>query len=379
MLSLAVLLGVAAVWFIPRGDEQHGAQEVVTPTPPDESLHGANAPSTRAGESVVKRGPVVADEILAVWKALTLDPASAQAALDALAIRLDALTAGEAAAAIRGFLDGHQDVATKLPFAIGDGGNLATAPTFRVWLLDQLGQRNPEAAANYAQSILATHESADEWALALRNYERVRAAPADAVFLKEKAKELLGDPRWQREQSVGWLEAFDIVVHTRATELTPELAQLLVRTEDTSRPAAHAAFLTLDRLILAQPAEMLETLVATPTLMKGRELTRANYFARADVRDVRQRAAVERYLLDPTRPAEELSKFAGLYPNANMMISKNLVTPSESFSRDDLLARDREALRVVEEWIGDPRFERVQPNLQTMRGRLAEFVKSVEK
>lgn len=46
------------------------------------------------------------------------------------------------------------------------------------------------------------------------------------MFLKTKARELLGDPRWQREQSAGWLEAFDVVVHTHATDLTPELSKL---------------------------------------------------------------------------------------------------------------------------------------------------------
>lgn len=124
---------------------------------------------------------------------------------------------------------------------------------------------------------------------------------------------------------------------------------------------------------------MLETLVAMPDLMKGREQTRANYFARADVRDAKQRAIVERYMLDVTRSALELETFAELYPSANMMVSKNLLTQTETFSRDDLVARDREALRVVDEWAGDSRFERLIAQIQKIRDRLSVFVQQAGK
>ncbi len=327
----------------------------------------------------VKRGADVA--IGDVFNTLKngADAARTKAMLDALAMELRTLPMSDAARAVQDFLITKRDVETGAAFAIGAGGNLATAPTFRVWLLDQLGGLNPEAAADYARQILATPENADEWAVAMRNFARVRTAPADAAFLKTKARELLGEPRWQQEQGVGWLEAFDVVVHTRATELAPELSRLLVRTEDVARPVAHAAFLTLDRLVLAEPAAMLETLAASPELMKGREQTRANYFARADVRDARQRAVVERYLLDATRAPQELEKFAGLYPNANLMVSKNLLTPTVTFSRDELLSRDREALRVAEEWAKDPRFERIQPQVQKIRERLSVFVQQAER
>jgi hypothetical protein len=37
---------------------------------------------------------------------------------------------------------------------------------------------------------------------------------------------------------------------------------------------------------------------------------------------------VEKYLLDPQIDPAELNNFAGLYPNANFMISANLLTQS---------------------------------------------------
>ncbi len=375
LLLLALLLGVVAVCLWRKTVARDTTGRVVAtinhqitsafPTsksPAPASMHSPEAPGSEP-------------EISQVWRALAADPANARAALDALALRLKSLPASLAAGAIRAFLEGHQNAATRLPFAIGEGGSLATAPTFRVWLLDQLGQLNPEAAANYAQTILASPENAEEWAVALRDYARVRSSAADADFLAGKMRELLGDPRWQAEASVGWLEAFDVAIHTHATQLTPELSQLLQRTGDAARPAAHAAFLTLDRLVLAEPVAMLGRLQAEPGLMKGREITRANYFSRADVRDPQQRALVEQYLLDPHHSPEELEKFTALYPNANRMISKNLLTPTGTPSHDDLAAHDREALAVLNDWLKDPRFGKLHPSLAETQHRVAEFVR----
>lgn len=75
------------------------------------------------------------------------------------------------------------------------------------------------------------------------------------------------------------------------------------------------------------PRAALVLLAAHPELMEGREKTRANFFARADLRDPQQKALLESYLLDPRRSAQELQTFAGIFPNANYMISNNLLTP----------------------------------------------------
>ena len=109
--------------------------------------------------------------------------------------------------------------------------------------------------------------------------------------------------------------------------------------------------------------------------MEGREQTRANYIARADLRQPEQRNLVERYLLDPTRSAEESTTFAGLFPNANDMVSNNLLTTIQTPKHEELAAHDREALKAVEEWQNDPRFERLKPQLTQIRQRLAEFVR----
>jgi hypothetical protein len=372
---VAVLAG--AVWLFTRdGGETvggNGAAKAEATAPP-------NGASREAGRAPGKAAPAKREAGVAIGEVFDVlkggaDSARAKAMLDSLARELRAMPVGEAAVAVRGFLATRRDAGTGAAFAIGEGGNLATAPTFRVWLLDQLGQISPEAGADFAVEILAARESADEWAVAMRNFARVRGAAGDVAFINGKMRELLGEPRWRAEQSVGWLEAFDVAVHTRATALTPDLAGLLTRTEKQDKPAAYAAFLTLDRLVQAAPVEMLTRPQADPELMRGRELTRANYFSRADVRDAEQRAIMESYLLDPNRSAEELAKFAGLYPNAIMMISKNLLTPTATPSQDELIARDREALRVAANWARDSRFSAIKPHVGAILARLSDFVR----
>ena len=147
------------------------------------------------------------------------------------------------------------------------------------------------------------------------------------------------------------------------------------RKENDQRAAAHAAFLALDRLAIADPVPLLSKLTDEPALMQGREATRAGYLARADVSDPAQRAIVERYLMDASRPAEELKSFAGVFPNGNFMISQNLLTTVATPDRATQLARDQAALRVVNEWLADVRFADIRATLEQMRTRLESFLR----
>jgi hypothetical protein len=108
--------------------------------------------------------------------------------------------------------------------------------------------------------------------------------------------------------------------------------------------------------------------------MQGRETTRADYFARADVRDPQQKQVLENYLLNPLTSAAEIEAFAGIFPNANYMISPNLLTQSQTPDRAALVSRDAESLRVVQNWITDPRFTQMLPSLQKLQVRLAGYV-----
>lgn len=287
--------------------------------------------------------------------------------------RLVWLPREQAVEAIRAELASGRDAKTGLGFKIGQGGALAEAPSLRVLLLDELARLDPAAAGEMARSILAAKTSPDEWAVALRNLARVTNDEAGRAFLEGKMRELLTHEPWQREASEGFLEAFDVAVHLGGTGLLPELTALVRKSDN--RAASHAAYLALDRLTIANTAMILTKLADEPDLMTGREATRANYFARADAGDAAQRGVLEKYLLDAQRTAEELRTFAGLYPNANFMLSQNLLTTVTTPERAALVARDQAALRVVNEWLADPRFAARRESLEQMRARLEKFVR----
>ena len=146
-----------------------------------------------------------------------------------------------------------------------------------------------------------------------------------------------------------------------------------VRQQD--NPAvAHASYLALDRLVINNPTTTLTALLADPNSMQGHETTRADYFARADVRDPLQKQVLENYLLNPQTSPAEIDAFAGIFPNANYMISPNLLTQAQTPDHASLVNRDAESLRVVQGWITDPRFAQMLPSLQKMQVRLAGFV-----
>jgi hypothetical protein len=297
----------------------------------------------------------------------------------ALAQLRGALTSGgtnEVSAAIRRLLDAKTDAPTGQGFKIGGSGALLEAPTLRTLLLDQLAALDPVAAAAYARTVLSSSTSPDEWAIALRNLARGDTSAAARALLEAKTAELLGNQAWQREASVGYLEAFDTAVHLGGTTLLPPLTELVSRKDNPA--VAHAAYLTLDRLVINQPVQTLATLNDHPEWMTGREETRANYFARADVGDAAQRQLVESYLLAAARDPAELQAFAGVFPNANFMISHNLLTSNPTLDGTTLARRDQAALAVVNEWLNDPRFAQLQPQLERMQARLSEFTKRSE-
>ena len=281
---------------------------------------------------------------------------------------LSSLPKDEAAGAIRRFLASGQDAPTGQGFQLNADGSLRQAPTLRTLTLDALGKLDPVQAAAAAKEILQQKGSADEWALALALFARVNTTNDARLFLQQKAEEMAGYQPWQQNPSAGYLEAFDVFVYTGDTNFVPQLSQFI---STKGNPAlAHAAFLTLDRLVQNDPIATLGTLNGDPAMFSGREATAAGFFARADVRDPAQKALLADYLLSSNRSLPELETFAGLYPNENFMISPNLLTPSPALSNAELLSRYQAAQQTVGQWLQDSRFAGIRPQLQQIRGRL---------
>lgn len=260
------------------------------------------------------------------------------------------------------------DFATQLDLVLDSAQNLAAWPSWRVFLLDMLFLTDPEAAAAISRDLLGASGSPDEWAVLMRNLARVGK---DDALLKTKSAELLRRKEWQKNPSAGYLEAFDVIVHTRHTALAPELlANCDVRDANAVR---HASFLTLDRLILAAPDKVLPELAANASKHPQSGLMLSNMIARADVRDATQRQAVETYLLDSRRTAEELRGFASVFPNANMAVSNNLLTRALTIEGGELAVRDRISFEVVSAWLKDERFQAAHEALRSILVRMEQW------
>jgi hypothetical protein len=322
----------------------------------------------------VSRPGASGDALSPAFAALAAGAASVETRQSLVDLRktLTDMPKNEALAVIRSFLASGEDRATGLSFEIARDGSLTEWPTFRSFLLDVLLVIDPAAAAAIGREILASPTTADEWALALRNVARGEPLDENAVFLQRKTEELIANPAWQAEPSIGYLNAFDVLVHIEATGSAPLLSGLVQRKD--RKDLAHAGFLTLDRLVQRQPIDLLSRLAADHTLQESRPEMVAQQFARADVRDSEQREILKAWLLDPARTSVELRSFAGVYPNNNRFVSNNLLTVESTPSGDDLAAHDQAALQTVSAWAADPAFEPVREHLALMLSRLEGFV-----
>ena len=376
--SSGFLIGVAGVlvlaalgaWLWHRNAEQ---------TPP---VTVASAATNASSSPITSAAPVAAaSPSIATNGSLQKTYGSLQTAPDAKTARqllaelraaLSAMPTNEAVAAIKQFLDSKADASTQLGFKVAKNGLLDDAPTLRTFLLDELARIDPAAAADYSKVILASKDSPDEWAVALRNLAWGDTSADGRTLLEQKTSEMLQYQPWQQNPSSGFLEAFDTAVYLGGTSLMPALTDLVKQQDNPA--VAHASYLALDRLVINNPTATLTALLADPNSMQGREATRANYFARADVRDPQQQQVLENYLLNPQITPVEIDIFAGIFPNANYMISANLLTQSQTPDRDALVGRDAKSLSVVQGWLGDPRFANLTPALQKMTTRLQTFV-----
>ncbi len=376
VIAFFLMAGAVAALFW-RGDKRR-ATEGAPSSGPARTQPSANAPSgsstPRGGGAGEPPAEVLRAGLRRFQGGMSRD--DAKEAMGELAARLAALPAAEASAAVREFLASTNDAPTGLGFKLRADGGLDEAPTWRLFLLDALAKTDPTAAAALAREILRQKTSPDEWAVCLRNVARVENSAEGRAFLEAKTSELLRHEPWQVDPSAGYLEAFDVAVHVGGTNLVPPLAALARRQDN--QAVAHAAFIALDRMTLRDAEATLGALQAQPGLMAGRELTRANFFARADVRETGQRAVLDRYLENPALGAAELERFAGLFPNANFMISQNLLTRSTTPDHTALVARDAAALQVLDEWLADARFGRARAELLKTRERLALFVEQAK-
>lgn len=275
----------------------------------------------------------------------------------------------EAAAALAELLRSGSDYETGLGFVVGSEGVMDETPTLRTLLLDLLGQTDPETSAEVSREILAATDSADEYALALRNLAWINHDRRLDAELLGWLRRMLGRSQWMAQPSDGFLEAFDAAVDLGAAA---EMAKVLSSTSgDPSLPADRAAFIALDRIVIADPQAILSPAARDASFLSASPMHRASLFSRLDVRDPRQQAALADYLLHFPHAAGELDYFSRVFPNGNRFVGNRLITPPEPLpSIAQIEALDRATLSLMETWAGDPAFVSRVGDLDAIANRL---------
>jgi hypothetical protein len=383
LVLFAVLALGAAIWWM-RQPHAASVGEVAVVT---KSAVAAATPAVAAQPAVAGLAlpPVVkpADTAASLTQALRdleaffqsgHTPKEIAAALENLRTRLTHAPRAEALAAIYGYLGSGRNANTTLPFTVGVGGWLDNAPSLRVFLLDALGEVDPAEAAQYAKVILDSSDATpDEWAVSLRNLAQQNPAMASDPYLQQKARDLVTNSQWLQNPSAGFLQGFDFLVLTGQGNMAPLLASYMDNTT-LANSVRYASYLTLDRLMMSDPAAVMQQLNADPNLLNSAPDVRAAINARADVTDPAQLAAVENYLLRPDLSPEELNQFADAFTFFSIGIGNNLATTQHATSLSVIAQRDVATLGVVNQWLADPNFASRQPTLQRLRGNLEEYI-----
>jgi hypothetical protein len=299
-------------------------------------------------------------------------------ALERFRTRLMHAPRAVADAVIYDYMASGHNASTTLDFDIGPGGWLKNAPSLRTFLLDALGEVDPQSAADYAKVILEQNNvSPDEWAVCLRNLSQRDPSMAADPYLQEKTRELVTNQQWLSQPSQGLLEAFDFVVFTKQTNLAPLMAGYMDNTSQTNA-VRFAAYLTLDRLTLNYPADVLNQLNQQPQLLDSTPDVRAALFSRADVTDPAQLSAVENYLTRTDVSEQEIQGFVQAFPLVSQAVGDNLATTQVILTSQQVAQRDVATLAVVNQWLSDPRFTSRQAALQHLQANLIENVQSAQ-
>ncbi len=285
---------------------------------------------------------------------------------------LDRLTPAEQVDTLLAFLASGEDGSTGAPFRVGPGGNLATAPTWRVAAIDALASADPQAAAEHAEIIFTNSDSPDEWAVALRNYGRTLANPREEPSFTARLVELLDRDDWRAQPSAGYLEAFDAVVYGANPRVVRRLASF--RREGVPSAPARAARMALNAIGRAHPAMVASLIIEDESFLASDPRLRTGAIARLNVRLPEERRLLEQFLLSPKATSDDWQVFVALYPNANTVGGHFLLTAPQATELRSQAPRDLEAWKAVREWRGDPRFGAHMEALNKLEDKLEDWL-----
>ncbi len=347
------------------------------PATDDSAAKKPNAITPSADLQEVARLRLLLADLVSRWESFPDSPAllAETAALHQQLLEADPVSG---AAAIIAELRSGVNRETGLPFLVGPEGVLDAAPTWRTTLLDWLGQMDPRQAAAYSREILQTTNSADEYALALRNLVWAMPPPLATAEIAGYLQNLLDRSDWRANPSAGYLEAFDIALELGETGLQQMLGALRSAAPGESvadRAVEHAAFVALDRLLLRDPALFVRTMEKSPELLRDLPDHRASLYSRLDVRQPQQARFLESYLRQTPPDSPEMLYFFSIFPNPNRFVNHRLVSQSSAERpTEPMVEVDRAVIERAKQWLGNPELAPQHENLRFLILRLQEFL-----
>lgn len=262
------------------------------------------------------------------------------------------------------------DAKTGIPFKVGSQSSVKGCPSLRVFLLEVLGTADPDLACEVGREILASTNSAEEYAVALKPLATKGPLRASNEELEGYFATMLGKPDWQ--SSDGLAEGLDLARNVA----TPAAATTLVEWLKTSPPARELGQMALDETAAAHPQLMVTLMADQPALLEGNAGLRASLLARAAVSEDAQAGMVENYLHDPAVPVQEKREFLKLFPMRSATSGYRLYggVPAP-YEQGTVVQDDQAALETVTRWKADPALGELLPEMNKLEGRLQTWVR----
>jgi hypothetical protein len=370
--GIAIIVAIAMIFFATRktsgvnAGKDNSTGLAANKFVEDAIANTRKSDDSSASESTKKFPPLtqaIADAELAIAQG-----GDARAILAALREQLLAAGNSAAAKAIIEYLESGRDCDTGLAFKVGKNGAMISTPTMRTFLLDLLASVDQQAALDYAETVFDAKASADEYAICLRNVGRIDTSDSAKSYIYKRASELLSDATLAANPTTGFVEAFDALAYAGDASAISILAQYLEEGKGTALNMP--AFMALDRLAIDDTEATLNTLLENSSLLDDRPLTRAGYFARADLADEDQTEEVETYVLKLDAESDEAEYFFSTLPNLNFMIIDGILTDRLSISGDYVTERQSAAFEALETWESDSRFSAYKSLIKKAAERL---------
>lgn len=369
---IAGLLIVLALLLVIRNRDDASARNRAEATSQNEtSVH--RPPARDAGREAVSAGDNHPQALESAYVMLVGNPSAAQDILASLRSELFQGDQEASARAVSAFLRSHRDAPTGMGFSVGPDGVLSAAPSLRAALLNWHPTLDPLVSLEMAREILKTTDSADEYAVALRNLAWNDLDGDLKPELSAAFQNLLGRRDWREAPSAGYLESFDVAVALGDMPTFQQLADFAVPDVNDSA-VVRAASMSMDRMILREPAHLTNAWNSNPQWMEQAPVQRASLLSRLDITREDHRAVFLEYLSSDRVTSEEREYFEALYPNGNHLHGHRLVTTNEkSPTIDERVAMDREILQEIDQ-LREQAPATAAESLRKIRERLAVFV-----